>query len=128
MFKTKSGKPLIPYNPKLKELARQLRKNSTLSETLVWKCLKNGNIRGLDFHRQKPIGNYIVDFFCYELMLVVEIDGASHEFKSEYDNKRLTYLKSLGINVLVFYDNEVKENVSGVALAIEEWIDSNKQT
>ena len=54
---------IIPYNPKLKEIARQLRNNSTLSEVLLWLELKGKKMRGYDFHRQKPIDNYIVDFF-----------------------------------------------------------------
>jgi len=67
------------YNPKLKERARQLRNNSTLSAILLWNELKNGKMKGKDFHRQKPILNYIVDFFCPELALAIEIDGNRHE-------------------------------------------------
>ena len=78
----------IPYNPKLKQLAQNLRKKSTLGEVLLWQRLKGKAIKGRDFHRQKPIGNYIVDFFCSDLMLAIEIDGVSHEFKPEQDEKR----------------------------------------
>ncbi len=113
----------IAYNPKLKQLAKNLRKNSTLSEVLLWQRIKNKQILGIDFNRQKPIGNYIVDFFCYDMMLVLEIDGATHDLKEEYDLKRLDYLKSLGITVLIFIDGEVKVNPSGVVSAIENWID-----
>jgi len=67
------------YNPKLKERARQLRNNSTLSAILLWKELKNGKIKGKDFRRQKPILNYIVDFFCPELKLIIEIDGDTQD-------------------------------------------------
>lgn len=69
---------IIPYDPKLKMLVRKLRNNSTLSEVLLWLELKGKQMKGYDFHRQKPIDNYIVDFFCHELMLAIEIGGISH--------------------------------------------------
>ncbi len=70
---------IIPYNPKLKSLARQLRKNSTLAEVLMWKNIKQ-KVLGVQFHRQVPMLNYIVDFYCHEISLVIEIDGSSHDF------------------------------------------------
>jgi len=76
-----SRRKIIPYNPKLKNLARQLRNNSTLAEVLLWRELKGEKILGFDFHRQKPIDEYIVDFLCSELSLVIEIDEVSHEFQ-----------------------------------------------
>ncbi|MDP2993407.1 MAG: DUF559 domain-containing protein, partial [Deltaproteobacteria bacterium] len=75
----------VYYNPKLKELARRLRNSSTLSEVLLWNHLKGKQMKGYDFHRQKPIDNYIVDFFCTKLRLIIEIDGDSHLFKGEED-------------------------------------------
>ena len=79
---------IIPYNPKLKLIARKLRNNSTKSEALMWNFLKGKQIRGCDFHRQKPIGNFIVDFYCSELLLAIEIDGESHYGNEEKDLKR----------------------------------------
>jgi len=70
---------IYPYNSKLKEFAKNLRNSSTLSEVLLWDELRNGKIYGYDFHRQKPILNYIVDFFCPDLELAIEIDGDSHD-------------------------------------------------
>ena len=70
---------IYPYNPKLKELARQLRNDSTLSEILLWNELKGKQVEGYDFQRQKPILNYILDFFCHELELAIEIDGEAFE-------------------------------------------------
>ena len=70
---------IIPYQPYLKEYARKLRTKSTKSEIVLWKCLKGKQMRGYDFHRQKPLLDYIADFFCHELLLVIEVDGASHE-------------------------------------------------
>src|SRR6056297_2739098 len=101
----------IPYNPKLVPLARKLRKNSTLSEILLWKRLRNKQLLGYDFDRQKPIGNYIVDFFCKELMLVIEIDGASHDYKSEEDLARQQNIESFGITVIRFDDSAVKRHM-----------------
>ena len=68
----------IPYNPKLKALARKLRKDMTFGEVLFWNEVKENRFWGFDFDRQRCIDNYIVDFYCKELMLVVEIDGMSH--------------------------------------------------
>jgi len=67
---------IIPYNPNLKELARKLRNDSTLGEVLLWNEIKSKKLYGYDFQRQKPLLNYIADFYCYELALVIEIDGS----------------------------------------------------
>lgn len=77
---------ILYYSPKLKEKAKLLRKNSTLSKVLLWRELKGKKLKGYDFHRQKPTGNYIVDFFCNEFNLVIEIDGVSHEGKHNHDS------------------------------------------
>jgi len=69
---------ILPSNPRLKELARELRNHSTLAEVLLWNQIKNKRLLGFDFHRQKPIDRFIVDFFCPGLMLAIEIDGVSH--------------------------------------------------
>ena len=119
-------KKKIHYNPKLTELARQLRNNSTLSEILLWGELKNGKMLGFDFHRQKPIDNYIVDFFCYDLLLVIEIDGSSHDDERiiEHD-ARQKKLESLGMKFLRFDDVDVKNKMGWVVEEIEEWIKKN---
>lgn len=114
---------IIPYNPKLKQLAKNLRNNSTLSEVLLWQHLKGKKMKGYDFHRQKPIGNYIVDFFCSDLMLAIEIDGISHDEKNNKDIKRQKQIENLGISFLRFNDIDVKKNIEGVVVAIEKWID-----
>ena len=79
-------------------------------------------MRGYDFHRQKPIDNYIVDFFCSELMLAIEIDGESHFGKEVYDKKRQRKLESFGVRFLRFDDNEVYYNCEKVLKTIEESI------
>lgn len=115
---------IIPYTPKLKEIARQLRNNSTLSEVLLWLELKGKKMLGYDFHRQKPIDNYIVDFFCHELMLVIEIDGISHTWEevAVNDEIRQRTIESLGIQFLRFDDKEIKQNMSFVLNTIHDWI------
>ena len=88
--------------PKTKKAACKLRKNSTLSEVLLWEQLKNKQLIGYDFHRQKPIDEFIVDFYCPKLKLVIEIDGESHDGKIQEDKTREEKLKSLGLIYYVF--------------------------
>jgi len=113
---------IIPYNPKLKELARQLRKNSTLSEVLLWQKIKQKGY-GVQFHRQVPLLEYIVDFYCHELKLAIEVDGDSHNFKEDYDSKRQKELEAYSIIFLRFTDIEIKQNMFSVLLAIEQKIE-----
>ncbi len=115
---------IIPYNPKLKELARQLRNNSTKSEIIWWLKLKGKQMYGYDFHRQKPIDNFIVDFFCNELMLAIEVDGYSHELIEVYnkDLKKDKKLNELDITVLRFSDKQVLKEMDNVLRAIEWFI------
>jgi len=110
----------LPFNPELKERAKELRKAGNLSEVLLWEQLKNKQLLGLDFDRQKIIGNYIVDFYCKNLGVVIEIDGASHNDKVEYDKKRDEYIKSLGLKVIHISDLDVKKNLEGVMVYLEE--------
>ena len=113
----------IYYNPKLKPLARKLRNNSTLSEILLWEELKKRKMLDYRFLRQKPVGEYIVDFFCNKLRLVIEIDGNSHNEESfENDMTRQAWLESIGLSVLRFDDLEVKKDMENVLMAIEGWI------
>ncbi len=112
----------LPYNPKLKALARELRNKSTLAEVLLWKHLKSGQQLGYDFHRQKPILEWIADFYSPELRLVIEIDGESHRFRGEQDREKQTAFEQIGLTVLRFGDRAVKDNALGVAAAIESWI------
>jgi very-short-patch-repair endonuclease len=113
----------IYYDPKLKELSRELRKSGNLSEVLLWEQLKARKMKGYQFMRQKPIGNYIVDFFCSKLKLVIEIDGENHNQKLEKDRLRQQKLESLGLSFLRFYDLDVKNDLNGVIRVIELWID-----
>jgi len=121
---------IIPYNPKLKEFARQLRNNSTKSEIYLWKHLKGKQMLGYDFHRQKPLDNYIADFFCHELMLAIELDGYTHQFEDviEKDEMKEKRLNELGVRVLRFQDEEVYTDVENVLRVIEAYIKEYEKT
>lgn len=105
------GKPneIIPYNLVLKKLARDLRNNSTLSEEKI-----KGKTLGVEFHRQVPIDEFIVDFYCHELRLAIEIDGNSHSEKQEADEIRQRRLETFGITFLRFDDLDVKKRMAWV--------------
>ncbi len=102
----------------------------TLSEILLWKKLKQKQILGYDFDRQRPIDQYIVDFYCKELMLAIEIDGITHynRLAEIKDDKRQIKLESFGVRFLRFDDLSVKNDPTYVASIIEEWIKKNAPT
>ncbi len=110
----------LPYNPNLKEKARKLRKAGNLSEVLFWNKVKNKQFLNLDFDRQKIIGNYIVDFYCKNLGVIIEIDGVSHDGKIEYDEQRDNYLRSLGLKIIHISDLDVKKNLEGVLIYLKD--------
>src|SRR4030066_881542 len=113
----------INYNPELKELAKTLRNNSTKAEIKLWSYLKGNQLMGHDFHRQKPIDDYIADFFCNTLMLAIEVDGYTHGFDEiiERDKKKEDRLNEIGITVLRYRDDDVKKNIEGVLENIRNW-------
>ncbi len=104
----------LPHNPALKEKAKELRKAGNLAEVLFWNAVKNKQFLKLDFDRQKIIGNYIVDFYCKDIGVVVEIDGITHDEKVEYDERRENYLRSLGLKIYHFLDEDIKKNLDDV--------------
>ncbi|MGX1928013.1 ribonuclease P protein component [Flagellimonas sp. 2504JD4-2] len=114
---------IIPYNPKLKEFARQLRKNSTLAEVLLWQQIKQKAL-GIQFHRQVPLLEYIVDFYSHELRLAIEVDGESHEFKYEKDALREKHLEKKGVQIIRFSDSDIKNNLFSVLLILQETVDN----
>ena len=118
----------ILYNPILKERARKLRNKCTQSERELWKCLKGKKLKGYDFHRQKPVDHFILDFYCYKLMLGIELDGYTHNFEDvkKRDKRKERKLNDLGITILRFKDEEVLSDMDGVIYKIEQWIDKNK--
>jgi len=114
----------LPYNSKLKQRARELRRAGNLSEVLLWNQLKNGQLNGLDFDRQKIIGHYIADFYCAEKNAVIEVDGSSHDNKVEYDAERDAFLSGLGLNVIHILDNDVKQNLAAVMAFLTQQLGS----
>ena len=108
----------IPVNAKLDKYAKEMRKNMTDEEKTVWYQILKGRVP--KFHRQKIIGNYIVDFYCPELKLIIEIDGAQHylEENLKYDAKRTEYFECLGFYVLRFDNSDIKKDIEEVNLII----------
>lgn len=115
------GSNFYPYNPRLKQFSRDLRSHGQISEALLWKCLK-GKKTGYLFLRQRPILNYIADFFCYELKLVIEIDGASHftAEAQERDAERDRQMQAIGLTVIRVKDSDVRRDAEMVAMGIME--------
>jgi very-short-patch-repair endonuclease len=109
---------IITYNPKLRALSRQLRNSSTLSEVMLWNKIK-GRSYGYEFHRQVPIDNYIIDFYCHELNLAIEIDGSTHDYNFDNDEKRQMVLENLGITFLRYNDIDVKKSMNNVLRILE---------
>ena len=116
------------YNKNLKPFAREHRNLSTKAEVRLWcELFRNKQMMGYQFLRQRSIDNYIVDFFCKELKLIIETDGISHTWENaeEKDDQRTKKLEELGYVVLRFDDEEVMTNLDYVKEKIEEWIDAN---
>ncbi len=106
---------LIPYRSDLRAKARELRKNGTRGEAMLWTQLK-GRKTGCEFHRQYPLGLFIVDFYCPEIRLAVELDGSSHDHEDvyKYDVRRQQWLEGQGIQVARFRETDVLTNIEGV--------------
>ena len=111
---------MLKYNPRLKNIARQLRENMTESERLLWSRLRGKQLKGIQFYRQKPIGDYIVDFYAPKAKLVIEVDGSQHKENQhhEKDKRRDDFLSDASLKVLRFNSNEVLKNIDEVAEVI----------
>ena len=94
--------------------AKQLRKNTTEAEKLLWYYIKNKQVKNYKFRRQAAIGNYIVDFLCPKRKLIIELDGGQHNDNIKYDENRTKYLNTLGYKVLRFWDNDVFKNMNDI--------------
>ncbi|MDZ7807810.1 MAG: endonuclease domain-containing protein [Gracilimonas sp.] len=114
---------ILPYNRNLKYLARELRKNSTLSEVLLWEQIK-GKALGVEFHRQVPILKYIVDFYCHEIMVAIEIDGISHDHpeKFKHDEIRQKRIEKLGVTFVRIGDADVKNKLPDVVRYLDNFV------
>lgn len=113
---------MLPYNKDLKERAQQLRNNMTDAERLFWSRVRMRQLGGVQFYRQKIIGNYIVDFYCPKAKLIVEIDGGHHfdDPVKTYDVVRDKHMSALGLNVMRFTSLEVIVNITAVVEAVQE--------
>jgi very-short-patch-repair endonuclease len=112
---------MLPYDKRLRERSKQLRKSMTAAETFLWSKIRMKQLKGHWFYRQNPIGEYIADFYCPRTKLVVEVDGGQHfsDEMMEYDRVRNEYMAGLGLRVLRFTNTEVLTNIEGVIEAIE---------
>ncbi len=102
------------------ERARELRRNATEAERLLWQHLRRLQLHGYRFRRQHPLGEYILDFFCFEKALAIELDGNEHLQQVEYDSERTKWLESQGIQVLRFQNAQVLQEIEAVKQAILE--------
>jgi very-short-patch-repair endonuclease len=116
---------VLPYNRNMKQYARQLRRDMTDAERRLWARIRMKQLKGYQFYRQKPIGDYIVDFFCPGAKLVIEVDGSQHLVGEsiEYDRIRDEYLSSFGLRVLRFTNPDVLEHIESVVESINENIE-----
>jgi very-short-patch-repair endonuclease len=101
---------------------KELRRQGTPAERVLWSKIRNRQLSGVKFRRQQPIGNYIVDFISFDNKLIIEIDGGQHNEEKilDQDEKRTTWLNSRGYRVVRFWNNEVMGNLEGVLLKIQE--------
>ena len=109
-----------------KEQRKSLRSNMTSAEALLWRALKGRGTGGMKFRRQQGVGPFILDFYCPEHRLGIEIDGSSHDYKYEYDEKRTEYLRSQGIRLLRFSNQQVFTSMQGVLAEIAR--EANRDT
>jgi len=107
---------MLNYNKTLKDFSRKLRSNMTDAERLLWSKIRGKQLKGYQFYRQKPIGNYIVDFYCPKANLVIELDGGQHygTMGKQKDTIRDDYLGKLDIKVLRFSDRDIFENLTSI--------------
>ena len=102
------------------QIARKLRINLTPAEKILWELLKNKKLDGYRFRNQHPIYRYIIDFYCHERKLAVEIDGDVHKSRREYDEFRDRYLESIKISTLRFNNEDVFNNITYVISEIRK--------
>jgi ATP-dependent helicase HrpA len=125
-----SSKPHAPLPESLRTHARELRKAATDAESLLWSLLRSNQLSGKKFRRQHPIGNYILDFYCHEAKLAIELDGGQHADGAQHlhDEKRGAWLDEQGITDLRFWNNEVLENTEGVLQKVFDWQSAHSLT
>jgi very-short-patch-repair endonuclease len=110
----------LRIHPELRHRSRELRHPQTSAEECLWSALRNRHLEGYKFRRQHPLGQFIVDFYCAQTRLVVEIDGDGHTRQIEYDAMRTEWLESQGFTVIRFWNEEVMDGAEVVATQILE--------
>jgi very-short-patch-repair endonuclease len=118
---------IFKYDSDMKEFAKDLRKNGTPAEAILWNQLKGRKMRGYKFRRQVTIGGYVIDFFCPELMLVIEVDGSSHNGKIEKDILRQKELEDKSLTFLRYTEGDVRNNPDGVVKSISLFIEEMEE-
>jgi len=120
---------MLKYNSQLKTRARALRSNLTDAEQRLWNRLRGKQILGIQFYRQRPIGNYIVDFYAPTTRLVIEVDGAHHfdTAQASYDRRRSEYLENHGLKVLRFDDRQVLLELDSVVQVVFRTMDESQR-
>ena len=106
----------MKLDPQLLEFAKTMRSNATDAENLMWQLLRAKRFMNLKFRRQHVIAPYIVDFYCHELGLVIELDGSQHGTKDgkEYDTERTKFLEALDLKVVRYWNNDLMQNTETV--------------
>jgi very-short-patch-repair endonuclease len=107
--------PFLPYNKKLIEVSRDLRRNQTPAEKIIWNgVLRYKKLRKYKFLRQKPIDNFIVDFYCPELLLIIEVDGDVHDNQKTYDQDRTNKLAEYGLHLVRYTNQQIINDINQV--------------
>jgi len=123
----KKTKNYLSFNPRLKNLARVNRKSMNRPEAGIWYEILHNKKMHYRFLRQKPILNYIVDFYCSKIKLAIEIDGESHNAQIEYDRERTGKLNQLGIKVVRYSNLEIMSNLEGVYFDLKKQIEEREK-
>jgi len=116
----------LKYLEELRTLSRDNRKNATKTENMVWYEILNNKKTGFKFLRQKPLDRFILDFYCKELLLVIEVDGNSHDKKKNYDEARDKFLRNLNIETLRISTEDIMTNLNKVSYEINKFIEARK--
>lgn len=114
--------PIIPYDPQLRQFARELRNNPTSQEELLWKKIRKRKL-GAQFHRQVPMDHFIVDFYCHEIMLAIEVDGRYHDYQILEDSSRQARIEKYGVTVIRFTNDEIEKEMEMVLDSIRKEVE-----
>jgi very-short-patch-repair endonuclease len=120
-----SGKQNLGASFNIKNKAKELRRNLTKPEKILWNHLRKKQQNGMYFRRQHPYGIYILDFYCFKANLAIEVDGDIHLYRKEYDEERTRYLESSGLKVLRFSNEEVENQIEFVINEINKNISTS---